>query len=194
MPLDKVAQLCYTVDSDKQTTHERNLAMCHWKNTPYHGYLHLSPSELERIPEIARRPFYEEDCEYSIAVTALPEIVYQKSYGATDPEESLKHARTVCRDWYPDIYAALTGENVTAENSRTLREQEFYKSHASDFLAAVAFGDWKEGVSPGMVHVCAIRGENQERACFEVPKEEYRNRSNFTFVIDTNIHKMVKEV
>ena len=117
--------------------------MCHWIDTPSHGYLHLSPTELKRIPEFARRPSYEEDCEYTIAVVALPEIVSQKSYGISPEKtgEHIQNARRVCRDWYPDIYAQLTGETVTPANSRKLAKRKFHEDHAGDYVVICALGD-----------------------------------------------------
>lgn len=132
--------------------------MCHWIDTPGHGYLHLSPSELASIPAQYRRPSYEEDCEWSIAVMALPAIVNQKSFKATDPAKMLEIARSTCRNWYPDLYESLTGEKATPENSTVRAEEEFHRVNANKWVVICASGDWKEGCPPGYVDCIASLG------------------------------------
>ena len=179
--------------------------MCHWNNTPSHGWLHLSPEELKRCPPIARRPDYEEDCEWSIAVVALPDIARQISfdrrndphnekYNPLFPEQTLSLAKETLCNWYPDIYEQLTGEKATPENSSTRNEQKFTTDHAAEWVVICASGDWKAGVPKGYVECIATLGGqrggyhngvivNPEERRYFVLSARYDSRERWGYVI-----------
>ena len=48
--------------------------MAYWRNDPGHSWLILNGEETARVPAFARRPDYEEDTEWVLAVMALPGI------------------------------------------------------------------------------------------------------------------------
>lgn len=172
--------------------------MAHFRDTPSHGYFYASKTELAKMPECARRHEYEEDCEWSILVMALPECAYQLF---KDPTKAINDAYEICRDDYPAIYDQLREElqlsqlpPATVENSRVLRERKFYRDHAEDFIVICAFGDWYEKmyspgfVPKGMVGVIANRGGRKnpikEEKYFLVTSEAYSaDRTEFGFVI-----------
>jgi hypothetical protein len=49
--------------------------MAYWRNGLGHNWLILNGEETARVPAFARRPEYEEDTEWVLAVMALPELV-----------------------------------------------------------------------------------------------------------------------
>ena len=102
--------------------------MAHWQDTPGHAWLYLSPTELARLPEIARRPSYEEDVEWAITVLALPELAENKKLFGGGKEATLKLARKLCRDYYPEIFEQLTGEKATPENSYAAQKPSSIKT------------------------------------------------------------------
>ena len=163
--------------------------MAYWQDTPGHAWLYLSSDELARMPEIARRPGYEEDVEWTIAVLALPELAENKKLFGAGKEATLKMARESCRDYYPDIFEQLTGEKATPENSRARAEAKFNQDHANDWVVIVAYGDWKEGVPKGFVLGEATLGgkrKNIPLRSFLIPQERYTERGPFGYVVQSD--------
>ena len=163
--------------------------MAYWQDTPGHAWLYLSSDELARMPEIARRPGYEEDVEWTIAVLALPELAENKKLFGAGKEATLQMARELCRDYYPDIFQQLTGEKATPENSRARAEAKFNQDHANDWVVIVAYGDWKEGVPKGFVLGEATLGgkrKNIPLRSFLIPQERYTERGPFGYVVQSD--------
>jgi hypothetical protein len=170
--------------------------MCHWRTTPSHGWLLLSPRESAQIPDYCRRPDYEEDCEWSIAVTALPDLARQISFDArNDPNnprydptlaaKDIAQARETCRNWYPDIYEKLTGETTTPENSYKRREEHFNRENAKNLVVVSACGEWC-GCPAGYVECVATLGGDhhiREGKKFYVLAARYETREEFGYVI-----------
>ena len=131
------------------------------------------------MPEIARRPSYEEDVEWAIAVLALPELAENKKLFGAGKEATLKLAREHCCNYYPDIFEQLTGQKATSKNSWKRAETEFYRDHANDWIVIAAYGDWKEGVPKGFVLGEATLGGKRKNAAlrsFLIPKQRYDKR------------------
>lgn len=160
--------------------------MAHWRTTPSHAWLFLSGLESERIPDFARRDSYEEDCEWSIAVLALPELVNQ-SHLFDSPIGVLDNARQVCCNWYPSIFEKLTGEKPTLANSYTLRKDKFHRDNKDNWIVICAWGDWKEGTPKGYVTCLAALGGERDRQTkkreYLVIQSTYKARSEFGYVI-----------
>lgn len=167
--------------------------MAYWKDTPSHGWLILSKSELEQIPEFARRDKYEEDCEWSIAAVALPSILKNIKNFPQGEEYMKKTAHERCRDWYPEIFEKLTGEKATPENSRMMADRKFHEDNKDNFVVISAIGDHSHKFT-GFV-LCeatlgGIRGgwKDGERITpvtkvFLVKNEVYANRGNNGHVV-----------
>lgn len=170
--------------------------MAHWRSTPGHAWLILNNSEIERMPACARRPEYEEDVEWSIAILGLPELAKDERIFQGEPEEVLRHAHQVCRDYYPDMYEKLTGEKATPENSLKRRENAFDEEHFKDLIVICAFGDWKEGVPEGCVLGYATVGGNRKTKdgkYFLIEKGKYDRRLPFGYVITTDDLEVVEQ-
>ncbi|MFZ1040743.1 MAG: hypothetical protein WAN58_05480 [Anaerolineales bacterium] len=162
--------------------------MAHWQDTPGHAWLYLSSDELARMPEIARRPSYEEDVEWAIAVLALPELAENKKLFGGGKEATLKLAREHCCNYYPDIYEQLTGKKATPKNSWKRAEDKFYRDHTNDWIVIAPYGDWKEGVPKGFVLGEATLGGKRKHAAlrsFLIPKKRYDKRGPFGYFIRT---------
>ena len=161
--------------------------MCHWRITPSHGWLVPSAGELARMPEIARRHEYEEDCDWSIAVVALPELAGAKSLGWSAPAaEVLANAKKTLRDWHPDLFETLTGERVTSANSYLRGRDEFYRVHAQNWIVISAVGRWVDGEPTGFVVGTATLSGNrssQDSRDYLIPSVRYDERANWGYVI-----------
>jgi hypothetical protein len=169
--------------------------MAHWQDTPGHAWLYLSPVELARMPEIARRPSYEEDIEWAIAVLALPELAEKENLFGGGKEATLQLARQHCCDYYPDIFEELTREKATPENSRTRAEAKFNQDHANEWVVIAAYGDWKEGVPKGFVLGEATLGgkrKNVSARSFLIPEERYSERNLFGYVVQSEDKEVSK--
>jgi hypothetical protein len=157
--------------------------MASWTVTPGHSWLKLSPAELKRIPECARRADYEEDCEWSLAVVALPELASNpRLFEGGDPAAILERAMMICRDWYPDIYEELTGEKATVDNSRKRQQQNFDQVNAVKYVVISA----SPSEEPGKVLCFATLGGQRKGVVgkwFLVDKDKYHARGEFGYVI-----------
>lgn len=97
--------------------------MAHWKSTPSHGYLYLSPKEQAQMPDYMRMHRYEEDCDWALAYVALPEIAYQphiKKNSAHTPEQDIEAAHRTARSTYPELYQEFTGIDTTKDTGGTI--------------------------------------------------------------------------
>ena len=161
--------------------------MAYWRNEPGHNWLVLNGEETALMPAFARRPDYEEDTEWVLAVMALPELVNDPKLFVGPAETTLKMARTRCRDWYPDEYEKFTSEKAMPENSFKRAEEAFDTANAKNLVVVAASGDWKPGVPVGYVEAIAtlggIRGQDIQERTFYILKKEYDQRSRFGYVI-----------
>ena len=136
--------------------------MAHWVETPGHAWLVPSAEENARVPAEFRMPDYEEDCAWSIAVVALPTLLDGPAFRHLDTSAKraavLERAREICRNYYPEAFAAITGEQPTTENSTVLAERKFHTDHANDWVVISAVGDWHAGVPQGFVLGTATLG------------------------------------
>lgn len=159
--------------------------MAHWHETPSHAWLKLTAEELAKLPAFARRPDYEEDCEYCIAVMGLPELL--QDHKLFSDKLTMEDIRQTCRDYYPELFEKFTGEKCTPENSRKVADDTFHEVHAQDWIVICASGDWKAGVPAGFCECIATRGGSRNRHAeervFYIPTEKYHNRGQFGYVV-----------
>lgn len=165
--------------------------MAYRYDTPGHGYLVLSPEENAQVPAAFRMGKYEEDGAWSIAVVAIPSLLETKAFERLDTPAKraamLARARERCRYYYPDAYAAITGEQPTPENSVVLAGRKFLADHANDWVVIVAVGDWHAGVPTGYALGTATlggqRGHGIETKNYLIANSRYDARGCFGYVV-----------
>lgn len=144
-------------------------------STAGHGGYKVLDNAL--IPECLRKAggWYEEDCEWAI-------VAFSLGFG------DIGQARATLKDYYPDQFAALTGEIVPLAESRVLRERAFERDNAERYVVTCAFGSWHERVPAGFVGVEATLGGKREgnapRTYWLVPEHEYDSRRGPYVVTD----------
>ncbi|MCL6424381.1 hypothetical protein Bequi_13505 [Brachybacterium sp. JHP9] len=141
-----------------------------------HGGVKLSPERNRLVPAPLRRPggWYEEDCEYKIAVATFPsafandasENTHWKRLGRDGSEQD---ALADVRNWFPDEYEQATGIPVTAEQSGKVREREFAEKHKDSFRVTGASTAEREGY----VSLTAKRESDGAETVFLMPKDQY---------------------
>ncbi len=165
--------------------------MAHWYDTPEHSWLVLTPEENAQVPAPFRMADYEEDAAWSIAVVAVPSLLNGPAFKHLDTPEKrarlLERARAICCNYYPEAYAAITGEQPTPENSVVLAESKFAADHANHWVVISAVGDWCASVPQGYVLGTATRG-GQREPCLErrdylIRVDKYDARGPFWYVI-----------
>lgn len=79
--------------------------------TGRHGGIHLNDELNARVPEYVRRPdgWYEEDCEWSLAVIALAD-----DFREMDPSW-VEQAHQCAQDFYPFEYRRMIGRRARKE-------------------------------------------------------------------------------
>jgi hypothetical protein len=144
---------------DHQLDVAPGIALC---STPSHGGVHLDEEHNAQVPAAFRNPngWYEEDCELNIAIWLWPEAF--TSTFTTDVEVMKAQAADSLREWFPDQWAAMTGEVVTAEQSSIIAEREFSAAHAEDYVSVAAWGSWHDAVPKGKVGIMATLGGRRE--------------------------------
>ena len=151
--------------------------------TASHGGYILSKGMNLRIPEYARiaSRAYEEDCDWSIVVTFLPEYF---------PALVRKNAKDSLRTWHPDVYERRYGEVIPAGMSYVKDKQEWERDVRENnrFVVKAAWGSWHETVPAGFVGVKAAAALTGAEAWFLVPESEYKARDSKGFVIDLDRH------
>jgi hypothetical protein len=160
-------------------------------STPSHGGYHLSKTLNAQVHPALRREkgWYEEDCEYAIVHFTFPSFF----------QNPLSDAIHLLKNYWPDAYAAVTGETVKPEESSVLRERIVREKTRDLYVGVACYGDWHERVPAGMVGVCAVRGGRNERGAyasndqkfFLVPADEYRIVDG-VFVVDEAKCKQVE--
>jgi hypothetical protein len=180
-------------ESDHVTKYGKGVA---FYGTPGHGGYHVSPTMLSKMhPALAAlgegrdKGWFEEDCAYAAVQFTWPELFVT----AWDSLATAKaNAARVLKDYWPDAYAAATGEVVKLEESAKLRERAFCETNANKYVGVSACGSWQAGVPEGMVGVTCVRGgrrpdgryaSTDERG-FLVPEAEYSTKSRYGFVVE----------
>jgi len=151
-------------------------------STPGHGGIKLDRKRNAAVPKPVRRKggWYEEDCEYALAVLVHPEAFDEKTVEA---------AHDSAKNWYPEAYETLTGTKVKTEESYTLRKRAVEEATKDKFVVRSARGDWAEDVPTGKVCVTAQKASTGETADFLVTAAEYADRPNVGgFVVDETKH------
>ena len=165
--------------------------MAHWYDTPGHGYLVLTAEENAQVPAQFRMADYEEDVAWSIAVLAVPSLLDGPAFKQLDTPaeraEMLERARAACRNYYPEAFAALTGEQPTPENSCVLAERQFAADHANNWVVISAVGDWHADVPQGYVLGTATLGGQRdnriEHRDYLIRADKYDAREKFGYVV-----------
>lgn len=154
-----------------------------------HGGYKVNITANRYIPAPLRNAdgWYEEDCESTIVHHFLLHDFDTESYGR-------EYFANTIRNYWPDEWTAAMGEEVTLEQSRTLRDRKFKKDNANNYVAISAYGDWADWVPEGMTGVIATLGGTRagdvERKRFLVPAKDYTNGK---FIVNTTTAKLVKE-
>jgi hypothetical protein len=156
-------------------------------STASHGGFHVTPEVLATFPAYLRNRdgWYEEDCEWAKVALALP---------AFFDDKSIEAAKDTMKNWNPDIYETHFGVKLAAAESCFKRaEIAFSAANAENWVvnAAIITDD-----DPNMVECIASiggrrpmwEGEIAEKA-FLVPRDEYKTRPQFGFVIDLSRHQ-----
>lgn len=155
-------------------------------STPGHGGYKVYASHNRQIPEPFRQKggWYEEDSDYAKVVFSFPSLF-------TDLER--RHAIRCLKNYYPDEYEAVTGEEIPDGESRIKDERKFYEAHANDWIVVSALG-----LDDGTVECHAViggrpsmeNGADYQMEKFIVPQDEYHTGG---FVIDPSRHPRVGE-
>ncbi len=153
--------------------------------TASHGGYVLSAGMNKRIPEQFRSEdrSYEEDCDWAIVVTFLPENI-----GETVRDQAAK----TLRDWNPDAYEFKYGVELKPGQSYIKDRKRLEEENASKYVTVAAWGDWHDQVPAGMVGIKAHMKSEGIDGWFLVPTVEYQARDMSTgigFVIDTARHR-----
>jgi hypothetical protein len=132
----------------------------------------------------------EEDCDWATIYQAHNDIErlirVSVAKGMTLDAD---YVAASCKQWNPDFYTALTGETVTADESRVIGRREFEAEHADRYVAVSASGSWHDEVPAGMVGVVAtLGGSNTPDAYaaaqrFLVSKADYDTAGPFGYVV-----------
>jgi len=151
-------------------------------STPGHGGYKLDRARNAQVDARWRKQggWYEEDIDWAIVTFTFPAI-------ENDPKH-LVQARYTLKNYYPHLYAAITGETVTPAESHVLRREAAETANSGKFVARAAFGNWHPKVPAGFVGVAARRSSGEERY-FLVPEAEYAEPVEFGFVIDEDRHQ-----
>lgn len=178
--------------SDSQKTITKGIVSY---TTSSHGGIYVEPSLNTQIHEAWRNKsgWYEEDCEWAIVA-----YTFQQHF---DPKHVASAINTL-KNWLPDEYEIVTGEKLTAEESHRRAEAEFLDANKDRYIVYAAFGDWHDKVPAGFVGVCAVIGgrmlngnlASDDKKCFLVPADEYKNRTPFGFVVDVNKHQEIDAI
>jgi hypothetical protein len=157
-------------------------------STAGHGGIKLSPERNAAIPKEFRQDggWYEEDCE-----AAIPMLFFADDLGYDDERKA--DLIGVVKNWFPEEYEAVTGEIIPPGESHTKDERTFEREHANDIVvySAISNGD-------GTVRVSASRGGRRawslgaDTYIYNVPSEEYEQRSQFGFIVDESRYEPVE--
>lgn len=160
-------------------------------STPSHGGIKLDRTRNAKVHPALRIAggWYEEDCEADIAIFTFPAefLTYVRSQGRDAEGFEPKGVSARLRQWFPDQWEDMTGEKVTAEQSKIVADREFLAAHADDWVGVSALG------TPDGVKVWCTKGgdrSSDDRAVFLVPDGEYHAGRFFT---DDNRYPRITE-
>ena len=148
-------------------------------STAGHGGFILSEERNAAVHSAwrARNGQYEEDGHWSVVAFTFPQLF-------TDWEIELAYA--TLRNWYPDEFTAVTGEALTEEDSRTLRERAATERNKGKWVVVSPIND--NGMVRWIAKLGGDRSSRNERV-YLVPKDEYHIPVG-GFVIDEARHKL----
>ncbi len=157
-------------------------------DTAGHGGIKLSRERNAAMPKEFRQSggWYEEDCE-----AAMPMLVFADDLGYDEKRKA--DLIGVVKNWFPDEYEAVTGEIIPPGESHTKDERTFEREHANDMVTYSAIGN-----DDGTVRVSACRGGRRawslgaDTYIYNVPAEEYEQRSQFGFIVDESRYEPVE--
>jgi len=157
-------------------------------STASHGGIKLSAERNDAMPKEFRQSggWYEEDCE-----AALPMLFFADDLRYDDKRKA--DLIGVVKRWFPDEYEAVTGEIIPPGESHTKDERTFEREHANDMVAYLAIPNGE-----GTMRVSASRGGRRawslgaDTYIYNVPAEEYEQRSQFGFVVDESRYEPVE--
>jgi len=151
-------------------------------STAGHGGFRVSQGLVEKkfLPEVQAAAikrsgyyFFEEDCDYALVMLSLPWMFV--------PAE-LEAARASGKDWNPELFKLITGEDVSLEESCVLRRRAFETETHNRFVGVSASGSWKEGVPEGMVEVIGRRVSDGAEKTILVSADTYKARGKLGYV------------
>lgn len=131
--------------------------------TPGHGGYKLDRKHNSVIHPTWRKKsgWYEKDREYAIVWYTFPEDIVK--HKLMTQNEVISQAVYTLKNYYPDEYEDVTGEKVTAQESRKVAEREFAFKHANDYLV----------VNPGYTSSNGdITFHHGKSECFLVPGDK----------------------
>lgn len=179
-------------------------------STASHGGIWLSHERWAQLPagidagelRAGNNPddgvWLEEDCEATLAITAFPEEFRHAWLLRGSASEAIEHNLTIARqslkDCFPRTAAILLGITIPISESRALRETQFNRDHAEDWIAVGAWGSWLESVPSGMVGVIAVKvselaSSQRNERYYLIPEDEYERRGEFGILVDTERHQ-----
>lgn len=150
-------------------------------STASHGGFKLDQAPNAAMPTVLRVEggWYEEDCEWAKVAVGIPALF-------TDHER--RHADRILRDYYPDVWEAIHGRELTPGESHAKDRRRFLERHARDWVVVSAIASkTREGF---IECVASLGGDGMSapRRGFLVPAGEYRSGPH-GFVIDEARHE-----
>jgi hypothetical protein len=124
-----------------------------------------------------RHFWFEEDCAYALVVLTMPELFN---------EHQIFFAKNAVKNYYPDEYTIITGEEVLLQESYVLQKRQFEAQTRDRFVVYSAVGDWAQGVSKGMIRAWARRATDGEKREFLIPEKMIQSSKTFGYVVDEN--------
>lgn len=174
-------------------------------STSSHGGIKLSPERNRMIPPALRQSsgWYEEDYESNIVGMYYPEAF--PHYKDGDNQAIMDSCAESVKNTQPDEYEQATGQKVTPEESRVLREriaaadrEAVRAEHRGSFVSDTSsnhdsHADW---IPEGYAILSARNDETGEERTFLLPKDEvYPNhRRADQVIIDPERHMDVTDV
>lgn len=149
-------------------------------STASHGGIKLYRSRNAKVPKYMRSPggWYEEDCEFSIAVTVFPEE-FSHVYGNVLVEK----AKDTFRNWFPDHYEEFYGETLVKGQSYKRDQKLFGEENKDRYIVISALMSEVEGMVDVWATLGGCRGNDSNMIRRRVSSEAYANRNRFGYVL-----------
>lgn len=150
-------------------------------STAGHGGIKLSRERNALVPDYMRQDggWYEEDCDWALAVLVFPDEFSQWAGDSRDVES----AHSTAKNWRPDKYERFTGRKLKSSEWAARRRKLFFELNAERWIVFSAVLDDER---PDMVKCWASIGgirTGKERR-FLIPSAEYDTRSFYGFAIE----------